>query len=340
MACSEAGFESRKSSDCEIPVVSLDWEEDLLVERVSSACEDWGFFQIVNHGLQESLLDDIEAAVEDFFVKTPASLKNSVRRTERKARGYFNNELTKQRPDFKEGFDVGFEGDFEIDGSNQWPQIPGFAERVQNYRDAVDVLAKRVLRLMVLGLGLPSTVLDSEFTENTSWMRLNYYPPCWNGNVVDESFGNKEPDTELDGLFSINRHTDAGALTVLYHRPQDPASLQVYSRQLNKFVRVAPVPGSFTINVGDAMQVWSNDRYRSPVHRVLAHHERERISIPYFLNPNYDAVCRSYLSQSDFAPHYLPFMWGEFRRLRFQGDVADTGEEIQIDEWRLYPSKL
>lgn len=185
--------------------------------------------------------------------------------------GYFSDELTKQRPDFKQGFDVGFEGFFEIDGCNQWPNTPRFKERVQSYLSQVDSLAKQVLGYMLLGLGLEANTLDSEFSEYTSWMRLNYYPPCQDQSVVDESFGNKEPDTQKDGVFSINRHTDAGALTVLYHRPSDPASLQVFSRRLQKFVRVAPVPGSFTINVGDAMQVWSNDTYKSPIHRVLAH---------------------------------------------------------------------
>ena len=185
--------------------------------------------------------------------------------------GYFNNELTKQRPDHKEGFDAGFEGHFEIDGANRWPTTPGFQDKVQRYLFEIDAFAKRVFHLMVLGLGLEAKSFDSEFSGNTSWMRLNYYPPCSDRSVVEESFGNSEPDTAKDGVFSINRHTDAGALTVLYHRSSDPASLQVFSRKLQKFVRVAPLPGSFTINVGDALQVWSNDKYKSPVHRVLAH---------------------------------------------------------------------
>ena len=94
---------------------------------------------------------------------------------------------------------------------------------------------------------------------------------------------------------------------------------------------ITPVPGAFTINIGDMTQVWSNDAYRAPVHRVLAMNRSERISIPYFYNPSYDTVVAPLAGE----PRYAPIPWGEFRRKRADGDFADYGAEVQISDYRL-----
>lgn len=192
--------------------------------------------------------------------------------------GYFNNELTKQNLDFKEAYDVGFSGKFEIDGENQWPQKPdGFRKNVKKYMEEANVLSFKLLDLIAEGLGLEGSSLRSCFDKKTSFLRLNYYPICTSHQVVKEDFGNSEPKLENDGILCINRHTDAGVLTILYHRENDPESLQVYSRHEDKYIRVKPLPGSLTVNLGDVMQVWSNDRYKSALHRVLANSAQVRL---------------------------------------------------------------
>ena len=73
---------------------------------------------------------------------------------------------------------------------------------------------------MALGLGLEERALDAEFKDNTSFLRLNYYPRCTDRKTVGEDWYFEEPDPITDGVLSINKHTDAGAITILYQRPE------------------------------------------------------------------------------------------------------------------------
>lgn len=134
-------------------------------------------------------------------------------------------------------------------------------------------------------------------------------------------------ETGSEADLGIHHHTDAGALTVLL---QDGiGGLQVFHEGF--WHDVTAVTGAFTINIGDMTQVWSNDLYRAPVHRVLAMDRRERISIPYFYNPSYDTIVAPLTRD----PRYAPIPWGEFRRARADGDFADYGAEVQISDYRL-----
>ena len=84
------------------------------------------------------------------------------------------------------------------------------------------------------------------------------------------------------------------------------------------------------------MQVWSNDRYIAPVHRVKAQRTAERYSAPFFYNPsyqcNYEPV--SGTVSEDTPALYRSINWGEFRLVRFAGDFADVGAEVQISDYR------
>ena len=111
--------------------------------------------------------------------------------------------------------------------------------------------------------------------------------------------------------------------------------LQVYRDGLWHSVR--PLAGALVINIGDMVQVWSNDRYRAPVHRVLAMESADRRSLPFFYNPAYRAVVAPLdnLVDAGHPPHYAPIAWGEFRRKRADGDFANYGTEVQISDYRL-----
>ena len=93
---------------------------------------------------------------------------------------------------------------------------------------------------------------------------------------------------------------------------------------------VDPVPGGLIVNVGDMIQVWSNDAYQAPPHRVLAMEARARLSLAYFFNPAYSAV----IAPLQAPRRYRDLPWGEFRRRRADGDFADHGAEVQIRDYR------
>jgi isopenicillin N synthase-like dioxygenase len=108
--------------------------------------------------------------------------------------------------------------------------------------------------------------------------------------------------------------------------------LQVFKDGL--WHNVTPVPGAFVINIGDMVQLWSNNRYRAALHRVMAMDKVDRYSIPFFFNPSYQTVVEP-LVDLNAGAQYRPVHWGEFRRKRADGDFADTGKEVQIADYRL-----
>ena len=98
--------------------------------------------------------------------------------------------------------------------------------------------------------------------------------------------------------------------------------------QDNAWHVVEPRPDALVINIGDIVQVWSNDRYFAALHRVIASAERERFSIPFFLNPGYDTNYAPVPTMVDAnrPARYRAINWGEFRRRRADGDYADYGD--------------
>jgi isopenicillin N synthase-like dioxygenase len=304
----------------EVPVIDVgDFGHDNWLQAFDDACCHWGCFQVVNHGMDDSLVQSTLLQMADFF-DLPRSEKLELERTEANAWGFFDRELTKNVRDWKEIFDYGpAVHDGPMSGSRpQWPQLlPQFQPRMEAFYAACEGIATKLLAGMSVNLGMPGGHLAGCFgAEQTSFLRLNYYPRC---TAPDEHLG-------------ISQHTDAGALTVLLQ--DDQAGLQF--EHDGSWYTVQPRPGALVINIGDIVQVWSNDRYTAPLHRVLANAERERYSAPFFYNPSY---------QTDYAPlpgvvsvdcpaAYKSINWGEFRAGRAAGDYANYGEEIQISQFR------
>ena len=90
------------------------------------------------------------------------------------------------------------------------------------------------------------------------------------------------------------------------------------------------------INTGDMMQVWSNDIYNAPIHRVLAMESRDRYSLPFFFNPSATSEVKPLPTVvSDQSPGlYNPIEWASYRGKRSEGDFADYGTEVQISQFR------
>jgi len=188
-------------------------------------------------------------------------------------------------------------------------------------------LGIRMLGAIARCLQTPAADLEGAFApRHSSFLRLNYYPRC------PAPAG---PETPLGGAgqFGINHHTDAGAITILLQ--DDQSGLQVYRR--NAWTLVQPNPEALVVNIGDVVQVWSNDRYPAALHRVIASSSAERYSAAFFFNPApnaHYAPLPGVLGESE-PPHYRPINWGEFRASRTAGDYADYGAEVQISDYRI-----
>ncbi len=303
------------------PVISRArlYERETL-QKLDLACREWGVFYVVDHGMESAQRDGLFTETRSFF-QEPRPVKQQVRRTQNNAWGYFDEELTKNTRDWKEIFDVGPSW-----GScmPQWPSDrDGFRAACEAQFIWCETLCFELLDAIAGNLGVGGSLLSHAFeNSNSSFLRLNYYPTCADTEAPDGVV------TPLRGHLGVNHHTDSGALTVLM--TDEVPGLEVYLR--GAWQPVPQVEGALIINLGDVIQVWSNDRYTAPLHRVRCNDSSERVSVPFFFNPrdNYN-----YAPLGDPAEaRYRPINWGEFRNMRAAGDYTDLGTEVQIEHFR------
>ncbi|MDA1075057.1 MAG: hypothetical protein O3A63_09910 [Proteobacteria bacterium] len=311
----------------DVPVIDIArLDSQTTLAELDRACREWGFFQIVNHGIDQQVLNALTSSMDRFFSQTTAN-KRKILRTEKNPWGFYDQELTKNILDWKEIYDYG-----PADGADLKPQWPsgdeGFRHAMIDYYAACETLAFRLLGALSTNLGVDQSVLGDGFRpQHSSFVRLNYYPVC------PEPVRPEGLDLPSKGHLGINHHTDAGALTILLQ--DDQPGLEVLKEGI--WYLVEPMQGALVINIGDIVQVWSNDRYKAALHRVIASKDERRFSAPFFFNPSYAtdyAPLRSVVSDATPA-RYRPINWGEFRAGRAAGDYADYGTEIQISHYQV-----
>ncbi|KAL6514279.1 hypothetical protein OROHE_019266 [Orobanche hederae] len=181
-------------------------------------------------------------------------------------------------------------------------------------------LAFKLLELISLSLGLARHRLNGFFNKDqTSFVRLNHYPPC------------PIPDLAL----GVGRHKDAGALTILAQ--DDVGGLQVKRKTDGEWILVKPTPNAYIINVGDIIQVWSNEKYQSVEHRVKVNLERERFSVPFFFNPAFYTMVEPLeeLVNNQNPAKYKAYSWGKFFTTRKLSNFKKLDvENIQIHHFK------
>jgi isopenicillin N synthase-like dioxygenase len=308
----------------EIPVIDIQCPDADMLRQLDAACCDWGFFQITNHGVSDDLIAAMHRGMHDFFA-LPLEAKRAIERTAANSWGFYDRELTKNTRDWKQVFDVGpDENDGPLAGHvAQWPaQLPAFRATMMAFYAECTRISFWLLSQLARALEVAPDHLHAAFEpRHSSFLRLNYYPTC------DEPAPAAAP-LGAPGTFGINHHTDAGVLTVLLQ--DDQPGLQVYRG--DTWTLVEPRRDALVVNIGDIVQVWSNDRYRAAVHRVIAN-RAERYSAPYFFNPSPEATYAPLTTRE--PAQYRSIQWGEFRAKRSAGDYADYGAEVQISDYRI-----
>jgi len=304
-----------------VPVIDIaELDSPASLAAIDRACRGWGFFQVTGHGIESALLRNVFEVSREFFAQ-PAEEKRRIRRDADNPWGFYDKELTKNQQDWKEIYDFG-----PANGNLLKPRWPSgqlrlrFEPIVRAYYANCRTLALRLLSAMASNLGVDASYLARGFADShTSFLRLNYYPQC-----------TLAPSAEH--LFGVGEHTDAGALTLLLQ--DDQPGLEVCRD--GQWHLVEPTPGALVINVGDMIQVWSNDRYRAALHRVVTNPSGDRYSVPFFLSPSYETTYAPLPTTvtPERPARYRPIQWREFRTLRAAGDYADIGEEVQITHYR------
>jgi len=260
---------------------------DAVAAAIDHACRDMGFFYVVGHGVPAALPARADALAREFFAR-PDNEKSAIAMPHggRAWRGWFplGGELTSGVPDRKEGIYFGEElgpddprvrARLPLHGPNLFPSYPaGLRDAVLTYIDAVTEVGHRLLRGVSRALGLDDDWFDRHLTAApTVLFRIFRYPP------LPADSGNS---------WSVGEHTDYGLLTIL---AQDAhGGLEV--RGPGGWVAAPPVPGAFVVNLGDMLERMTAGRYRSTPHRVRNTGGADRLSMPLFLDPAWDADVR------------------------------------------------
>jgi isopenicillin N synthase-like dioxygenase len=300
----------------DVPVVDVaDLERDSRARRVlDRACSDTGFFRIRGHGIPSVQFGETLNWMRRFF-ELPPACKRRVERSADNPWGFYDRELTKQRRDAKEIFDFGSpDASGPFSARPRFPaELPGFEAAMWKWFAACEAASYRLLAGIALNLGAAPEALHGAFgAEHTSFLRLNQYP------LTDD----------VDAL-GVHHHTDAGAITLLLDDGHPGLQMQIDGT----WTDIEPDTSTLLVNIGDVVQVWSNDRYRAPLHRVRASRHVVRRSAPFFFNPAYSANYAPL--DATRPPRYGAINWGDFRAGRASGDYADLGEEIQISDFRI-----
>ncbi|HUO22356.1 MAG TPA: 2-oxoglutarate and iron-dependent oxygenase domain-containing protein [Caulobacteraceae bacterium] len=283
-----------------------------------AACLDKGFFYISGHGIDEQLVAGVLAAARALFA---LPLEDKLRLDKAKSpanRGYERIRGQTLEPgapgDLKEGFYLGEDlsdddprvraGKFNH-GANQWPPgLAGFRSATSAYAAAMTDLAGRLMQGLALSLDLPEQHFAAFCEQPLTTLRLLHYPP-------------QPPDAAANEK-GAGAHTDFGALTILLQDAN--GGLQVHDHASDSWIHAAPIPGTFVINLGDMIARWTNDRYKSTLHRVVNLSGQERYSVPFFYsgNPDHKVTCLPGCLEPGQAPLYPPTTVEEHLRAMYR----------------------
>ena len=268
------------------PLVRGSGDHARVAQEIGHACREYGFFYVVGHGVDDSLVKNLEHASREFFDQPlPAKLDIAMSRGGKAWRGYFpvGGELTSGKPDQKEGIYFGTELSSDhprvragtpMHGPNLFPaHPPELRTLVLAYMDALTRLGHALVAGLSLSLGLEASYFASRYTANPLILfRIFNYP---------HSIASPPGET----VWGVGEHTDYGLLTIL--RQDATGGLQVKSRSC--WIDAPPIPGSFLCNIGDMLERLTRGIYRSTPHRVINSSPRDRLSFPFFFDPSFDA---------------------------------------------------
>ncbi|MGY1741372.1 MULTISPECIES: isopenicillin N synthase family dioxygenase [unclassified Blastococcus] len=280
--------------------------------RLRAACRDTGFFYVTGHAVPPELVDAAFDQARRFF-DLPLERKRRAG-MDRSAfdRGY--EELRGQTleagtpADLKEGFYLGRDG--AAGKRNRWPEdLPAFRAVFEEYYAATTDLAVTLMRGLALSLDLPEDHFREFCADPAPTLRLVHYPP--------------QPAHAAPGQKGAGEHTDWGAITVLAQ--DEVGGLEVLGER--GWVAAPPVPGSFVVNLGDLMARWTNDLYRSTLHRVVNTSGRERYSMPLFFSgrPDHPVSCLPTCHVPGVPDRYPPTTPAEHTRERQRETYGAAG---------------
>ncbi len=256
-------------------------DKKAFVEALGTAYEESGFVAVKNHGISDSLINNLYAEVEKFFSQEETLKKRYEIEGIAGQRGYtsFGKEHAKNQSagDLKEFWHFGQYVEDNDPIQSEYPanvkvdELPEFNTVGKEAYQALESTGRHMLRAIALYLGLDETYFDSHIHNGNSILRPIHYPPI-----------TKEPKNAV----RAGEHEDINLITLLIGASAD--GLQILSKQ-GEWVAVTALPEHIVVNVGDMLQRLTNNKLRSTTHRVVNPPKEKwgtsRYSIPFFLHP-------------------------------------------------------
>uniref|UniRef100_A0A7N0TEC2 Fe2OG dioxygenase domain-containing protein n=1 Tax=Kalanchoe fedtschenkoi TaxID=63787 RepID=A0A7N0TEC2_KALFE len=233
--------------DDELPVIDLSNLEDdaslaSVAAQIGHACRTWGFFQVINHGVADEVIENILSEAGKFF-ELPLEEKRKIGKDFRKRQlGFCEPDRVHGVRQWRQGFDylvIGYDEDKEL--TNQWPEYPPELRKwALKFSSETEKLGMRIIGLVSLSLGRPASKLSGYFKLNTRrYTKLHHCPPC--------------PAPHL--ALGASAHEDEGALALLIQ--DSVGGLEIKRRADGEWIRVRPIPNAYVVNVGHMMEVSS-----------------------------------------------------------------------------------
>ncbi|KAL6252465.1 hypothetical protein RBB50_000184 [Rhinocladiella similis] len=297
-------------------------------KAVDNACREYGFFYLVGHGIDENLRQEMLRLGHEFFSlpqaeKEQISIFNSMDRV----RGYarLGENVTSGKRDVLEGYDIYREypnpSSKMLRGAQIWPSRPAsLRTTVLDYTSRLIPVGQALMRAMGDALGIENGAQAfEEIVRDPFWgLKFNGYPPLSTPDLSEQEKG-----------ISCGEHTDYGGLTFLLADDHIKSALEVETKD-GAWIKADPIPGAYVVNIGDMVNVLTNNRYTATVHRVIHRGDTPRVSIPFFFEPSLTTLVKPLqgcgddnVSQKTAASYYEHMC-----HMLYDGRFVESGKEV------------
>ncbi|KAJ4800239.1 2-oxoglutarate (2OG) and Fe(II)-dependent oxygenase superfamily protein [Rhynchospora pubera] len=269
-----------RTNEIELPVIDLAKLIDPEFSKEEAAklhrtCQEWSFFQLVNHGVPEELIEGLKANTVEFFNKPLKEKMVYKQDNSGSVQGYGQTFVLseEQKLDWSDMFYVTTRP-VALRNMKFWPTSPStFRDNMDRYSLELTKLASCLWQYIATNLGVAPEVFEQLFKDHPQGLRFNYYPPC----------------PEADKVIGISPHSDATGFSLLL-QINDVQGLQI--RKDGEWIAVSALPNALIVNLGDITEVLSNGIYKSIEHRGMTNTQHPRISLVAFHGPDNSLMLR------------------------------------------------
>ncbi|KAJ1405547.1 Oxoglutarate/iron-dependent dioxygenase [Sesbania bispinosa] len=271
-------------------------ERPSTMELIKDACENWGFFELVNHGISLELMDTVERLTKEHYKKSMEQKFKEMVAT----KGLETAQSEINDSDWESTF---FLRHLPVSNMSEIPDLDDhYRKAMKEFALELEKLAELLLDLLCENLGLEKGYLKKVFYGSKGpnfGTKVSNYPPC--------------PKPEL--IKGLRAHTDAGGIILLF---QDDKVSGLQLLKDGQWIDVPPMRHSIVINLGDQLEVITNGKYKSVMHRVIAQTDGNRMSLASFYNPGNDALispAQALVKEDETSQVYPKFVFDDYMKL-------------------------